>query len=271
MGSPNFVKTIIKKTFSSRFFLSRLSHYPMVGKLIDVLLFENDDVMYLPKDSVIPVNQQLTRESDTVLPSQILETLIRRANHHWIMNFCICRESSQCKDYPTELGCIFMGEAAMNINPQWGRPVSAEEALAHAHRCREAGLVHLVGRNKLDSVWLSARPANKLLTVCNCCPCCCLWRILPEITPNIGDKVHRMPGINVAVSENCIGCGTCTEGVCFVGAIEMNAGRAKIGENCRGCGRCIEVCPNNAIEMKITDDEFADHALQRLYDAVDLN
>jgi ferredoxin len=46
-------------------------------------------------------------------------------------------------------------------------------------------LVHMVGRNKLDSVWLGA-------------------------------KVTRMPGVIVAASDRCVDCGTCTEDVCFV-------------------------------------------------------
>jgi hypothetical protein len=90
------------------------------------------------------------------------------------MNTCLCRDAKQCKDYPIDLGCLFLGEAALGINPRLGRGVTKREALEHIRRCREAGLVHLIGRNKLDTVWLGVGPGDKLLTICHCCPCCCL-------------------------------------------------------------------------------------------------
>jgi len=47
-----------------------------------------------------------------------------------------------------------LGEAAMRIDSKLERKVTKEEALLHVEKCREAGLVHLMGRNKLDTVWL---------------------------------------------------------------------------------------------------------------------
>ena len=270
MASPYAIKKIINKTFSGRFMLSRLSHYPFIGQFIDFLLFKDDDIMYLPKDRTIPINHTLEGRSDLVLPSQILDRVIENASHHWIMNFCICRESSDCRDFPKDLGCLFMGESAMDINPKFGRPVNAAKARQHVHDCREAGLVHLVGRNKLDAVWLNVRPGKKLFTVCNCCPCCCFWRLLPHITPDIGNKLTRMPGIDVRVNEGCVGCGTCTQDICFVDAIQLREGRAFINNSCRGCGRCVETCPNQAIELAVTDPSFVDKTLERLSSVVDL-
>lgn len=271
MASPYGIKKIINKTFSTRFMLSRLSHHAFFGRLIDFLLFKDDDIMYLPRDKTIPIDRSLGAKSDTVLPSQILDKIIDSANHHWIMNFCICRESSHCQDFPTDLGCLFMGEAVLDINPRFGRLVDAQEASQHARMCREEGLVHLVGRNKLDSVWLNARPEGKLFTVCNCCPCCCFWRLLPELTPDIGDKLSRMPGISLWVTQECIGCGTCTQDVCFVDAIHLEGEKAHIGGSCRGCGRCVDVCPNQAIELVISDKNFDSLTLKRLSNAVDLS
>ena len=272
MGGPYFMKTIINKTFSQRFFWSRLSQYPVIGRLIEYLLFEDDDIIYLPRDTAvsIPVNAPLTPRADTVMPSQVLEHFIRRAGFHWIMNFCICRDSSQCKDYPIDLGCIFLGEAAMDINPRFGRRASVDEALEHAARCREAGLVHLIGRNKLDTVWLNVGPGKKLLTVCNCCPCCCLWKILPTINTRISSRVNRMPGVSVTVTDRCIGCGICTKNVCFVDAIRLNGKRAEISDDCRGCGRCVTVCPQAAIEMKIDGHHRISAAIDMIDHLVDV-
>lgn len=271
MSSPYWIKTLINKTFSGRFFFSKLTNYPVIGSMVDHALFDGDDIMYLPKDKAIPVNASISSPESLMLPSLVADHFISKANYHWIMHSCICRESSNCKDYPAALGCIFLGEAAMDINPKFGRRVTAKEALYHAKRCREAGLVHLIGRNKLDTVWLGVGPGGKLLTLCNCCPCCCLWKMLPEINPVIGGKVSRMPGISVRVNDNCIGCGTCEKDFCFVKAIHVENKHAVLnGTVCRGCGRCVEKCPNNAIEIIIEDSGFINRTIQRISDAVDV-
>ena len=177
----------------------------------------------------------------------------------------------KCKDYPINLGCLFLGEAVMGINPQLGRRVTKEEALEHVKRCREAGLVHLIGRNKLDATWLNVSPGNKLLSICNCCPCCCLYRILPHVKSEIGEKFTKMPGVSVKVTEKCEGCGICTQNVCFVDAIKLVNNHAVISNECRGCGRCVLVCPQNAIELKIEDNTFLETTINRITKLVDLS
>ncbi|MDM8516809.1 4Fe-4S binding protein [Desulfobacterales bacterium HSG16] len=270
MASPYWIKTFINHTFSQRFLLSKLSRYPVIGTLIRHLLFEGDEIFYILQDKVIPVNKTLSQKEDLVTPSEVLEHFIREANFHWIMDFCICRDSTKCEDYPRELGCIFLGKAAMDINPKFGRKVTPEEALEHAKRCREAGLVHLIGRNKLDTVWLNVGPGRNLLTICNCCPCCCLWKVLPEITPEISSKINRMPGVVISVTDQCVGCGKCTLDICFVDAIMIENERAVIKDHCRGCGRCVSICKNNAIEIKIENDEFVTDTIKRISNVVDV-
>lgn len=50
------------------------------------------------------------------------------------------------------------------------------------------------------------------------------------------------------VSENCPGCGKCTNrGVCPTGAIKIKNNKAIIGQECIDCGLCIPVCPINVI------------------------
>jgi ferredoxin len=256
--------------FSGRFFIAELTKLPFLGRRIDNWLFDGDDLIYLPKDWVIQINKNVNQPEEIVLPSSIVEHFIQEANYRWIMDRCICRDASRCKDYPIESGCLFLGEAAMKINPKLGRSVTKKEALQHAQRCRDAGLVHLIGRNKIDTVWLGVSPGNKLLTICNCCPCCCLWRALPHIAPQIGTKISKMPGVSVTVTDSCTGCGTCTDGICFVNAIHIVDGHAIKTEACRGCGRCIAVCPNNAIELTIQDD-YLRNSITRLSELVDVS
>ncbi len=271
MARPLWFVNLLKKTFPNIKVIAKMTNIPIMGKLFDKLLFEGDDITYLVQDKLITVDIPVTKQDDYVLPSQVLNHFIEKTRYHWIMDFCICRSSMECKDYPIELGCLFLGEATLGINPQLGRRVSKEEALEHLEKCQNAGLVHMIGRNLLDKQWLGVNPGDKLMSICNCCPCCCLWRVAPILTPKIGNKIKRMPGVDVKVGEKCIGCGTCTKGVCFVEAIQLIGDRAVISEECRGCGRCVEVCPQNAIELTINDKHYINKTITRMESLVDVS
>ena len=270
MARPLWFVELLKKTFPNIRFIAKLTRIPILGKFFDLAMFEGDEIIYLTQDSVIQVNKELNKEDDMVLPSQVLEYFINKANYHWIMNFCICRDSMQCKDYPINLGCLFLGEAVLGINPQLGRLVSKDEALDHIRKCKEAGLVHMLGRNRLDKQWLGVKPGDKLLSICNCDPCCCLWRIAPILATKIGSKIQKMPGLEIKVTDKCIGCGTCTKGICFVDAIQLIENHAQISKECRGCGRCVEICPQNAIEISINDPDFVTKSIKKIENLVDV-
>ena len=271
MASPLWIRNLIKRTFSQRFLLSKLTRVPPIGKLFDKALFDGDDLFILPKNNLIQVNRALDPPEDSVLPFHVVEHFVRESNYHWIMDSCICRESSHCESYPVDLGCLFLGRATLGINPKFGRSVSADEALFHVERCRDAGLVHLIGRNKLDSVWLNVRPGHELLTVCNCCPCCCLWKVLPHLNMRISSKVTKMPGVSVFVTDQCIGCGTCMQEVCFIQAIRFEGDHAVIGSECRGCARCVEACPQDAIEIRIDGKSSVGDTIGRISEIVDIS
>ena len=156
MARPLWFVELIKKTFPNRGMIAKLTKVPIVGRIVDKMLFEGDDIIYLPKDGpfkkVISIGKSIDTSVETALPSRIVEEFIEKANHHWIMNFCICRDSSNCKDYPIELGCLFLGEAVHNINPELGRLVTKEEALEHPFRFHvpcfyQVGLDELRPRN----------------------------------------------------------------------------------------------------------------------------
>jgi Pyruvate/2-oxoacid:ferredoxin oxidoreductase delta subunit len=286
VGRPRWFVALVRRAYPGRFLAARLTRVPLLGRAIERLLLEGDRLVYLPRDGVvavgkdgvvavgekgaIPVGEQVDLPGSLVLPSQVVEHFIEEAGTLWIMNTCLCRESTGCQDYPIDVGCLFLGEAAAGINPHLGRPVSKAEARAHVQRARDAGLVHLVGRNKLDTVWLGVRPGQRLLTICHCCPCCCLYGILPHMAPHMAAAVTAMPGVRVHVTERCTGCGLCAEGVCFVEAIDLVDGRAEIGAGCRGCGRCVEVCPVGAIELSIEDDAYVAETIAGISALVDV-
>jgi ferredoxin len=271
MSRPVWFVRVLERLFPQRYLLAKATRFRPLGAVVDHLFFDGDDMMYLPKDGVIPVNQSIDSVEEVVLPSQVVERFIEEACYHWIMNFCICREAAECKDYPIDLGCLFLGEAVLGINPKLGHLATKEEALEHVRRARAAGLVHVIGRNKIDTFWLSVGPGGKLLTICNCCPCCCLWRVLPHVAPRIGAKITRMPGVTVSVTDQCQACGTCVQDICFVDAIHLDGDRAVISDECRGCGRCLDACPNDAIELRVENGDFVEEAVQRISSLVDLS
>ena len=106
---------------------------------------------------------ELARDAQVVVPSALCDYLIDRMDYHVVMNFCICRRSNDCADYPRDYGCLFMGDAARGINPEWGRPVSRDEAKAHLRKCEETGLIHFLGKAKLDALWLGVGPGDEVV------------------------------------------------------------------------------------------------------------
>jgi ferredoxin len=229
---------------------------------------KDDDVIWVPQDSLIKkinVDEPIDKVPDMILPSKAVEQVIENASHRVIMNFCVCRESLQCKDYPIDIGCLFMGEAAKKIHPELGREATVDEALEVAARAREAGLVHCVGRSGFDPLWLDVGPAHELFTICNCCPCCCITRTIPYAYPIIGEGFTRMPGIKATVTDDCTGCGICVEEACLFQAVSIEGDRAVINEEaCRACGRCASFCPEEAVEITIEDPDYIGKTIDHL-------
>lgn len=273
MSQPLWIVELLKRNFRLRFFGAEMTKWPLIDRMMERALFNGhgtgDALFYLPKDRVV-INQKIEPGESQAVPSAIVTHFIKEASHIFLMDKCICREAADCVEHDHGIGCIFLGEAVLAINPKLGRMVDKDTALAHVARARDAGLVHLIGRDKMDSMWLGAKPSTKLMTICNCCSCCCLFKFLPNLAPRLQKKVERMPWVNIEVSEDCSGCGICTKGVCFIDAIRIENGRAVIGEDCRGCGNCADVCPRGAIKINIEKEDYIENAIRRLSQAVDV-
>jgi ferredoxin len=95
--------------------------------------------------------------------------------------------------------------------------------------------------------------------------------MLPRAAPEIRDRVSRMPGVAVTVTDGCLGCGACVQDICFVDAIHLRDGRATISDGCLGCGRCVSVCPEGAIALSIDDVRSVEQSIAHLSPLVDLS
>lgn len=269
MSRPVWVNNQIKIAFRFIPYIVGLSRTSIANTFSRLFLFSKQDDMYiLPVDSTVKINIPVD-SANTALPSQITEYFINQAEYFFIMDTCLCRDSLKCKDYPRDLGCLFLGEASTRINPGVGREVTREEAFAHIKRAKEAGLVQMIGRTLPDALWLNVKPHAKLFTICLCCPCCCVTRMVPYSNETLRSVVHPLPGIKIKVSDRCTGCGLCAKS-CYVRAISMTDDRAVIGERCMGCGRCAEKCPDSAIDVLIERKDYFREAVDNLVKRVDL-
>ncbi len=275
---------VIHSTFNTRFFLARACQkLPPLAWVVDRMLFAGDDIQVLPRDAatktlhsgtVQDVEVNITvpvSNENTLLPSQVLREMITRSKYHFIMDTCICRTSNNCQDYPQDIGCLFLGRGTQRISTKLGRTVSAAEAIEHINQGQEAGLVPIIGRNKIDSVWLNTGPKEELLSICHCCQCCCLWKMTPNLPEGMSSSFSSMEDVEITFNEDiCNGCALCAQDVCFVDAITVMDGNTKRDEEkCRICGRCAEICPKGAVKIKIHGDALK-RSLERVEALVDV-
>lgn len=276
---------LVKHTFHTRFFLSRLTRKSKIAKkIIDRLLFQDDEIFVLPNRNTvnknktsstisanIEINQSFEKDDSEFVPSEIIKIVIKQASDIVIMNKCLCRSSNDCQDYPQDFGCIFIGPASRKIASKYGRRATVEEALEHVDLADNYGLSHVIGRNKIDTIWMHVGPKEQLLTICHCCPCCCLWKVLPDLNDDISDKVMRLEDVEVhTIEDKCKMCKQCLgDDVCFGNAISLENGKVTIDQNkCVGCGHCIQKCKFDAIELTYTQ-KSVDAVLNRIDELVD--
>jgi ferredoxin len=243
-------------------------------KLAMRFLMKEGDVYYtVPKDKVIKLNEPIA-QSNSFLPSKLVHHYIDKASHHGIARHCMCRTGMDCKKHPKEYGCILLGKGVADANNLLRR-VTKQEAHQYAEQVREAGLVHTIGRTYGDTLAFrfpknTKKVHQNFMIICNCCSCCCLARMYPFGVQSFRDMVFRMPGVEIAVNDKCVGCGTCIEaGVCMFGAIRIEDGKARRTGDCVACGRCAEVCPQNAVTITI-DEGSVSETIHRLSGIVDV-
>lgn len=257
MRRPRFVdisRFTLKYIFNWRFWIAEITKKSKTyRKIIDKMLFEDDEIVVIP--NTININKKIESDGSEFLPTDIIKDVIRRCDDIVIMNSCLCRTSNGCEDYPKDIGCIFLGPTARKIPSHIGKLSTVEEALAQVDRADAAGLTHIIGRNKIDTVWMNIKPGKGLLTICHCCPCCCLWKVYPNLDNEISDKLEKLDGVSVKLHEDkCKKCKLCLDEVCMYKAISFTNNKITIDPNiCKGCGLCVNTCKFDAITIDYTE------------------
>ena len=222
---------LVNRVFNWRFRIAETTKKSKVAKkVINKMLFENDDVIIVP--NTVEVNRKIEGEPSEFLPTDVMKEVIKKCDDIAIMDSCLCRTSNDCEDYPHDIGCIFLGPTSRKIPRTLCHTASVEEALDHVDKADAAGLSHLIGRNKIDSVWMNVRPHEGLLTICHCCPCCCLWKVTPNLHDDISQKISIMEGVNVSINQDaCRQCLKCFRESCMFNAISYENKKVNLGKN----------------------------------------
>lgn len=260
---------VVNKIFNWRFRIAQTTKKSNIAKkVINKMLFEKDEIVVIP--NTINVNKKIEAEKSEFLPTDVIKDVIRRCDDIVIMNSCLCRTSNDCKDYPKDIGCIFLGPTSRKISENIGRKATVEEALAQVDEADAAGLSHIIGRNKIDTVWMNIRPGEGLLTICHCCPCCCLWKVYPNLHSDITDKLERLDGVSVKYDpDKCKSCMMCLKEVCMFKAIDEKDGKITIDSDiCKGCGICVNSCKFGALTIDY-DDKTIDNVVNRMENLIE--
>jgi ferredoxin len=244
--------------------MCKLAGLPLLRSLLKRILVARGTTF-----TFIPVYEGVELPGGTAMPISVVEHFIDRAGHHVIIDFCPCRKSFDCKDYPVERGCTFIGEGARQINPDVGRHVSKEEALAYLREGIEMGLVPVFGKIDFDAVMLGVKDRDRLMTICQCCPCCCLTTALHQAPRGVRDIITRLEGVEVRVTGDCNGCGDCVE-ACIFKQMTLVGGVAVVGEECKGCGRCAVACDNGAVSITVNNPQYIERCVERISASVDV-
>ncbi|MFX0103208.1 MAG: DUF362 domain-containing protein [Candidatus Hodarchaeota archaeon] len=224
--------------------------------------------------SPIPINVSLGYE-DQILPFKVTEYFIQKAGTILLMD-CPCRTANKCKNHDVKLGCTWLGRGAGKIDrSKWpgARLATKEEALERERLAYENGLVPHLGKIRGDAkLYDVLEYEHEFMSICHCCPCCCIVAVAKYAPSEYKQIVKRMEGVEVRVNrDKCVGCGKCFK-VCIYNGLEMKEDKAMINQdNCMGCGRCERICPNGAISISIDDYDRIYEVFARFDSRVDIS
>ncbi len=164
---------------------------------------------------------------------------------------CICRKlhgDAGCK--PLDV-CLVIGEPWVSWclardNQLNGRLITQEEALTILRETHERGNVH--------AVFFKDVAADRIYSICNCCPCCCTAL---QAQNYIGAPMMARSGYTARIDqEKCIKCGMCEKHCNFLAITKGEDGFPVVDEElCMGCEGCLQFCKKDAITLELTDPE----------------
>jgi ferredoxin len=264
MGKGKRSVEIFAKTSRYKNAMFKVLNVPLVGRLMKLTMdAKGTNFTY------IPIYEGIEAGGGTALPVSVVEHFINEASYHVILDYCLCRKGQNCENYDIGIGCLFVGEGAREISPEVGRHVSAEEALEHHRKAVREGLIPVVGKVKIDAIGLGVKEHHRLMTICHCCPCCCLTGGVHNAPRDVRDILVRLEGVKVEVTGDCNGCGSCVE-ACIYKQIELVDGVAVVGEECKGCSRCATACPRDAITITVDNPRYIEECIERISSYVDV-
>jgi len=239
-------------------FMKAFFHLPLIDRWHPWMKPQNTDMRWLP------INQDIQMPDNSPMPLTLLDRLIEETSHRAVFDYCGCRKGFKCEHYPVEIGCLMMGDSAIEATKGSFREVGVEEAKEHARRAVDEGLVPIVGKARVDNFFFGVKDRHRLLTVCFCCECCCVTRFTALAPVRYLENTQPpLESLTMTINDNCKGCGKCAEH-CYINAIRIVDTKAVRSDYCRWCGRCATVCPNDAIELRISDPDFVNKTLGRI-------
>ena len=210
---------------------------------------------------IMPLNVDVTDKGEkVVVPLELIRESLKNVSYIAGMESCLCREANECKDYPHNLGCLFLGEAAkVVVKHELGREFTYEEACARVDEAAKHGLMG-------QATWVEVEQAiwgvrNDLMDhsmeICFCCPCCCIiLQLARNATDGERHRFHPAGWTAVPNRTKCTGCQKCANAAhgCPVEALSFGEDSKVIidQEKCVGCGICKSRCDYGAIQIKQT-------------------
>ena len=210
---------------------------------------------------VLPLNVDVADKGEkVVVPLELIKESLKKVDYIAGMDSCLCREANDCKDFPHDMGCLFLGEAAKGVvKHKLARQITYEEACARVDRAAELGLMGQAVWIEVEQMLWGVRNdlMDHFLEICFCCPCCCIaMRLARNATSQERHRFHPAGWTAVPDRTKCVGCKKCAQGQngCPVEALSFGEdGKVIIDqEHCVGCGICKARCDVGAIQIKQT-------------------
>lgn len=231
---------------------------------------------------IIPMNFRVGDYESEVIPLKLMDHFIEKAGTIVLIS-CPCRVTNNCQNHKIELGCVWMGKGAANLDlnnlpgmVKDGRYATKEEAKEHARLALKNGLVPALGKLRGDAqVYNLLEYEDEFMNFCFCCSCCCVTAGMKYGNSDYKKYIKRMKGVTITTDpEKCVGCGECFK-VCIYDGLKMIKGKSVHTNNCIGCGHCIEVCPNDAISLNFDEnmeiDDVVEEIIERFEKIVDIS